>query len=258
MEDFLSRMMGDSTQDTGTAISDSLNEIIFYGLGSSGFFVDASLCGDAALRLFHGLDRRTKGLDFVLKGNAEDMDLSAYVEPLQNLFDGLGITVEIGIGISRGTMDITYHGEDAVRIPIMTYAVPGVETDFERRMLYSPFPCEVSVLRVGSLYADKIYGIICGSQLSDSLGCNLYDLVFCVSRNMVLDMDYLGNRLIQAGIMDEESVPNLDDVKDMLMEMMDDIDFEAAKADVIPFIRNEGVLSIWSREFFSDVVSRII
>ena len=49
--------------------------------------------------------------------------------------------------------------------------------------------------------------------------------------------------------------------RDMLISMLNDrfekIDFEQAKQDVLPFIKNTSVLDLWSAEMFKDITRRI-
>ncbi|MBU4426299.1 MAG: hypothetical protein KKB35_06140 [Proteobacteria bacterium] len=45
--------------------------------------------------------------------------------------------------------------------------------------------------------------------------------------------------------------------KDLLKKGINNLDVDQARNEVEPFVKNPGNLSIWSREFFLDVVSRI-
>jgi len=44
---------------------------------------------------------------------------------------------------------------------------------------------------------------------------------------------------------------------DLLFESINNLDVNEAGREVEPFVKNPEDLSIWSHEFFSDVVSRI-
>ncbi|MGO5274905.1 hypothetical protein ACTQ28_11610, partial [Bacillota bacterium LCP21S3_A4] len=50
---------------------------------------------------------------------------------------------------------------------------------------------------------------------------------------------------------------SLDDVKGMLKKRFQSIDFRQAKEDVLPFIRDPGVLDLWSENFFNAVTERL-
>ncbi|WP_298059061.1 hypothetical protein [uncultured Catenibacterium sp.] len=43
----------------------------------------------------------------------------------------------------------------------------------------------------------------------------------------------------------------------MLIERFNEIDFEQAKEDVIPFIKDPSVLDIWSKEFFIAITDQL-
>jgi len=45
--------------------------------------------------------------------------------------------------------------------------------------------------------------------------------------------------------------------KDLLTEGINNLDVDQARNEVEPFVKNPENLSIWSREFFLDVASRI-
>ena len=42
-------------------------------------------------------------------------------------------------------------------------------------------------------------------------------------------------------------------IRNLLNKRFDEIDFENAKEDVIPFIKKTDVLDIWSKEFFKEI-----
>ena len=45
----------------------------------------------------------------------------------------------------------------------------------------------------------------------------------------------------------------IDDVKKMLIEKFDAIDYEQAREDVIPFIKDTKSIDIWSANFFKAI-----
>ena len=49
----------------------------------------------------------------------------------------------------------------------------------------------------------------------------------------------------------------LEDVKKMLFEKFENIDYEQAKSDVEPFIRDEGMLVLWSSDFFRQITEEL-
>lgn len=49
----------------------------------------------------------------------------------------------------------------------------------------------------------------------------------------------------------------MEDVKKMLVEKFDSIDYEQAKSDVEPFIRDSGMLALWSSDFFRQITEEL-
>ena len=66
-----------------------------------------------------------------------------------------------------------------------------------------------------------------------------------------------GARLAQTGYIGPEEHIGLDDVKKMLCRRFEQIDFDNARQDVMPFVRDTGVLSLWSEEFFTEITKEL-
>ena len=47
-------------------------------------------------------------------------------------------------------------------------------------------------------------------------------------------------------------------MKQRLVERFEEVDFEQAKSDVRPFIRDDAELALWSQEFFVGLVDRVM
>ncbi len=126
-----------------------------------------------------------------------------------------------------------------------------------KKYLLSPYPCEIDIYDMGSLYAGKIHAVLCRNWKHRFKGRDLYDLVFYVSSNAHVNLENLRSRLVQSDVIKDDDVLKIEDVRSMLTEKMDDIDFETSKNDVIPFITDPRSLNVWKKEFFIDVISRI-
>ena len=64
---------------------------------------------------------------------------------------------------------------------------------------------------------------------------------------------HLQKRLEQSGKWDTFDNLTLKNLKDMLCERFALIDFEKAKQDVLPFIKDSSKLDLWSADFFSAI-----
>lgn len=74
-----------------------------------------------------------------------------------------------------------------------------------------------------------------------------------MSKGTKFNLPHLRERLIQTGAIAPESSLSLDDVKYMLIEKFDAIDYDQAKKDVIPFIKDTKNIEIWSASFFKAI-----
>ena len=85
----------------------------------------------------------------------------------------------------------------------------------------------------------------------------MYDYVFYLSINTQFNLPHLREKLIDSQYIDTNIIISCDDIKKMLIERFNEIDFEQAKEDVIPFIKDPSVLDIWSKEFFIAITDHL-
>lgn len=67
----------------------------------------------------------------------------------------------------------------------------------------------------------------------------------------------LENKLIESNFIEENSEFNIDILKVMLINKFNEIDYQDAKEDVKPFIKDVNTLNIWSKEFFVSITDRL-
>ena len=71
-------------------IREVIQELIIYGLSQAGFFKKAAFVGGTSLRLFHGLDRFSEDLDFMLMGPVA-FDINDYFPILEDRLSAFGV-----------------------------------------------------------------------------------------------------------------------------------------------------------------------
>ena len=108
-----------------------------------------------------------------------------------------------------------------------------------------------------SLFAGKIHAVICRSWQNRIKGRDLYDYVFYLSRNAAVNQKHLRERLIDSGYIADDAECSLNEIKKMLNERFDSIDFKQARRDVEPFIKDTSVLDIWSSDFFRQITENL-
>ena len=70
-------------------------------------------------------------------------------------------------------------------------------------------------------------------------------------------MEHLREKLIESHYISKEDKFDVDFVKALLVTRFNEIDFNNAKKDVLPFIKNTNILDIWSKEFFISITSQL-
>jgi hypothetical protein len=70
-------------------------------------------------------------------------------------------------------------------------------------------------------------------------------------------LGHLQKRMEQTGHWQRESALDLAALKELLTAKFGEVDFNQAKNDVSPFLRDADELALWSREFFVGLLGRI-
>ena len=84
-----------------------------------------------------------------------------------------------------------------------------------------------------------------------------YDLVWYAANHPDLHLYHLEQRMRQTGDWKEDTPLTSEWFKDMLIHTINSLDVDQARKEVELFVRDPENLSIWSQEFFLDIVSRI-
>ena len=116
-----------------------------------------------------------------------------------------------------------------------------------------PVPYEIRLYDMPSLFAGKIHAVICRGWRSRIKGRDLYDYIFYLYKAVTVNQRHLRARLIDSGYISENQECTLEEIKTMLKNRFDSIDFLQARKDVEPFIRDTSVLDIWSSDFFKQI-----
>ena len=135
--------------------------------------------------------------------------------------------------------------------------MPPDYATFEREFPLTPFPYEVNLYDMPSLFAGKIHAVLCRAWHNRVKGRDLYDYVFYLSKGASVNLKHLQWRLIQSEVLTETDAFDIKILRSMLCDKFDTIDYEQAKQDVKPFIRDTSQLDIWSAEFFKGITNQL-
>ena len=279
MEQMLKNYRIENIYDQKNAMKEIMQEIVLCGLSRAGFFQKAAFYGGTALRIFYGLDRFSEDLDFSLVTADPDFDLTVYFPVLEKEVRAFGLHVTIEEkektkesnirsaflkGNTKEHLLLFYADEDlagsvarseVVKIKFEVDINPPEYAGFEHKYRLLPTPYEVNLYDMPSLFAGKIHAVLCRAWKSRIKGRDLYDYVFYLSRGSAVNQKHLRARLLQSGFISEDMECTLPELRHMLYERFDTIDFRQAKQDVEPFVRDTASLNMWNADFFKQITA---
>ena len=148
-------------------------------------------------------------------------------------------------------------GDEKIKIKFEVDTNPPSGATFEHKYRLLPAPYEVTLFDMPSLFAGKAYAVICRSWKNRIKGRDLYDYIFYLSRDAALNTEHLKARLVQSDAWKQEDEFTIDDAKMLLCSRFDTMDFEQAKEDVRPFIKDTVSLDFWSADFFKQITANL-
>ena len=269
-----------NNEEKRNVVKEVMQEITLCALSKAGFFDVAAFYGGTALRIFYGLDRFSEDLDFSLMTKNKDFDLSTYVPSLKRIVQSFGLNVEVEI--KHKTLDsaiqsaflkgdtieqfLLFYPNDLVtginknekvKIKFEIDTMPAGLATYETKYRLLPMPYSIKLYDEASLFSGKIHAVICRSWKSRVKGRDLYDYVFYLTRNTKFNLDHLREKLNESHYISQEDKFDVDFVKALLIARFNEIDFNDAKKDVLPFIKDTSILDIWSKEFFIAITSQL-
>ncbi len=286
MHDAVRSMLGRyecrSRSDYVNALREILQELALLGLWRAKFFEHAAFYGGTALRVLYGLDRYSEDLDFSLLNPNPSFTLGAYGDALRREINSFGFGVEfesrsksqanviesafLKANTYRQLMVIEAPEELLrdlhpakylkVKLEVDTEPPRGFETESQYVLL--PFPFSVRVYALPDLFAGKLHAILCRKWQTRTKGRDWYDLSWYVSRHPEVRLSHLEARMRQSDDYRKVGPLTPDRLHDLLRGAVDSLDVEQARREVAPFIRDQRALEVWSRQFFEQIITRVV
>ncbi|PKM84420.1 MAG: hypothetical protein CVU86_07345 [Firmicutes bacterium HGW-Firmicutes-11] len=277
VEQMIQTYKAQTVYDKKNAMKEVMQEIVLCELSRAGFFSRAAFYGGTALRIFYGLDRFSEDLDFSLTRAEDDFDMQSYFPALEKQVRAYGLNVRVDEKAKAidSNVQSAFLKANTKELLLMFYSADnefsGVSNNeltkikfeidvnppnyatFERKYRLQPVPYEVNLYDESSLFAGKLHAVMGRSWKTRIKGRDLYDYVFYRSRGISFNRKHLRARLLQSGHITDDTKFELSDIKNMLNDRFDSIDFSQAKEDITPFIRDTRVLDIWSADFFKQI-----
>jgi hypothetical protein len=270
-----------SLEDSLRALREVMQEIALLGLWRSKFFEKAAFYGGTALRVLYGLDRFSEDLDFSLRERSEDFDLADYSDALKRELASFGFAVAVDSRIKKPgtaiqsaflkadtrTQMITVEFDRGLiqQVPRNQVLKIKLEIDIdppqgfstETRYLLRPVPFAVRTFSLPDLFAGKMHAVLCREWKSRVKGRDWCDLVWFAAYHPELHLSHLEQRMRQTGHWEGATALTATEFRLLLTRRIDLVNIDQIRREVEPFVKDTASLALWSKEFFSDVVSRI-
>ena len=283
MQTILTQMLAHYTTNTldekKNAVKEVVQEIALCGLSRAGFFILAAYYGGTALRIFYGLDRFSEDLDFSLIAPNSDFELRPYFSGLEKELAAAGLKFSVEEKVKSAQSDIksaflkgntkehilSIYDEDnthinpdeIIKIKFEVDIHPPAFATFENKYRLLPSPYSVKLYDMPSLFAGKVHAVICRAWKNRIKGRDLYDYVFYLANQAKINLPHLRARLEDSGVLNERDEFTLETLKAMLTERFATIDYEKAKKDVLPFVKDASKLDLWNKDFFTEITQNI-
>ena len=277
----LSKYQINNIEDKKNAIKEIVQEIVLCGLSHGGFFKEAAFYGGTALRIFYGLDRFSEDLDFSLLSKNPDFDLTKFFPYIENETRSIGLNFSVkekeksfdsnimSAFLKGNTKEhIMYfyennedtkfiNKEEMIKIKLEVDINPPMGATYDTKVGLLPSPYQVKIYDLQSLFAGKIHACLCRNWQSRVKGRDFYDYVFFLSIGAKVNMQNLKAKLVQSEYIDEKYDLTIENLKSMLNERFESLNFNSVKEDVLPFIRDKSKLDLWSKDFFIEITKRL-
>lgn len=283
MQTILTQMLtgyqSNTLEDKKNALKEVVQEIALCGLSRGGFFKYAAFYGGTALRIFYGLDRFSEDLDFSLVSSNADFELKPYFSALEKELAAVGLKFSVEEKLKTAQSDIKsaflkgntkehivsiydeenthINPDEVIKIKFEVDVNPPAYATFENKYRLLPSPYQIKLYDMPSLFAGKVHAVICRAWKSRVKGRDLYDYVFYLANQAKINLPHLRARLEDSGVIKADDPFTMDTLKTMLIERFDNIDYEIAKQDVLPFIKDASKLELWNKDFFISITENL-
>jgi hypothetical protein len=102
-----------------------------------------------------------------------------------------------------------------------------------------------------------MHAVLCRGWKRRVKGRDWYDLVWYAANHPELHLEHLEQRMRQTGHWGGDEPLTPQKFHELLGNAVSNLDVNQARKEVGLFVKNPGNLTIWSREFFLEVASRI-
>lgn len=256
--------------DKLNAVHEVMQQVALGGLYNGGFFNKAAFYGGTCLRIFHGLDRFSEDMDFSLLAPDPGFRLDPYFEAITTEFAALGRSIDITtkektaqstiqsafLKSDTAQYDIHLGRDRKIKIKIEVDTTPPLGFSTEQKLLLQPFSFYTNCFTLPDLFAGKMHALIYRSWKNRVKGRDWYDFEWYVRKNVAMDFRHFCERAYQFGS-EEPGTLTPDRFRAILKDKIKETDIRQVKDDVMPFIKEQNKLNIWSTEYFLQLADMV-
>lgn len=262
-----------------SALREIMQEITLAGLSRTDFFEKAAFYGGTALRIFYGMDRYSEDLDFSLLKPNSDFSIEPYFKAILDEFKSLGLTVSIKekkrtketaidsaflkaetiwqeVVLEDIIEETGVRSNKTLKIKIEVDRQPPLNFKTEEKLLLRPFSFYVKCFTKPSLFAGKMHALLFRKWKNRVKGRDWYDLEWYIKKGIPLDVNHFITRAKDTNDWHDDRISN-EQIIELLNTKIKSVSFSSIKEDVIRFIQNDDGLTIWSPEYFKDLIGKI-
>ena len=144
-----------------------------------------------------------------------------------------------------------------VRIRIELDTEPPPLAEYEVLTLLTPIPFQVRLFDLPCLFAGKLHAILCRDWKNRVKGRDCYDFVWYLGRQVPCNVRHLQARMTQTGHWAQGRELDIAQLRQLLQQRFQQVDFDQAKRDVRPFIRDAAELELWDSAFFQSLAGSV-
>jgi len=278
----LARYEPRTVEDHVRALREILQELALLGLWRGKFFEKAAFYGGTALRILYGMERFSEDLDFSLLRPMPDFDISRYLHSLEREIAAFGfeVTITRKEKVAASPVQSAFLKADTVKqmlaietapefmgraprgqiikikIEVDTDPPPGFAT--QSKFLLQPIPFSVRAFALPDLFAGKMHAVLCRRWKGRVKGRDWYDLIWFATLYPRMHLSHLEQRMLQSGHLKAGEGLTRENFIKRAAQAVEMLDIAQARKEVEPFVKDAEALEVWSKEFFFDVMQRIV